>query len=415
MQIIVLGAGLIGVCTAYFLQKSGHQVTVIDRQQSSGLETSFANGGQVSVCYSEPWSSMSNLNKIVGWLGKEDSPILFRPSFESKQWIWGLNFLYECLPHRNKQNIRDMLKLSLYSREQLRTLRENLNLNYPYKENGILTFYTTPTGFQAGKEAAKFMYDFGCYRYVQSQAETLTLEPALKNSKLPIFGSDYSEEDESGDAYLFTQQMQSECEKIGVKFLFNHHIMKLNLYDDHITSVSLEHNEQIKNLQAKKFVVAMGSYSHEILKNIGIHTNIYPAKGYSITIPILEQEKVNHISLTDLDYKIVLTNLGNHMRVAGTAEFNGYNLDLNPNRIKALIDRTKLILPEGLDYSKVEAWTGLRPATPGNVPLIGETKIHNLFINSGHGTLGWTMAVGSGKIMEHIINNGFSPLDNVNK
>lgn len=408
MKIIILGSGLIGVSSAYFLRKSGHEVTVIDRQNGSGLETSYANGGQISVCYSEPWSSFSNLKKMIGWLGKEDSPILVRPKLNMHQISWGLNFLHECLPSRNQQNIRDMLKLALYSRTTLQEIRQEENLSYDQLLNGILTFYTSQDGFEHGIESAKFMSQFGCNRLIKNTEETLAIEPALRNSTLPIYRSDYSPEDESGDALLYTQQMTQICQKMGVQFLFNHEISELVVNKGKISAVIVKnmHTNLMSNLTADSFVLALGSYSYPIAKKIGVNLSIYPAKGYSATVPIIDSELVNQVSLTDMDTKTVYTRIGNTLRIAGTAEFNGFDLKLNKNRCDALITRVRKIFPEGLDYDNTQFWTGLRPATPGNVPIIERTKKYpNLYINAGHGTLGWTMASGSGKLIAQIINN----------
>jgi D-amino-acid dehydrogenase len=407
MKVIVLGAGLIGVSSAYFLRKAGHEVTVIERQAESGLETSYANGGQISVCYSEPWSSFSNLKKMVHWMGKEDSPILFRPHFNKHQMLWGLKFLYECFPHRNQQNIRDMLKLALYSRGVLKDIREEENLSYNQLTNGILTFYTSEEGFQHGIEAAQFMSKFGCDRLVKSAEETLEIEPALKNSTLKIYGSDYSPEDESGDALLYTQQLTEICKAMGVEFRYKNEVFKLvSTSRGKITSALMKDlvTHRVHVPKADCFVIAMGSYSYTLAKKIGIDLPIYPAKGYSATIPILDSEAVNKVSLTDMDNKTVYTRLGNELRIAGTAEFNGFDLELNQKRCDALIHRVKKIFPTGLDYDNATFWTGLRPATPGNVPIIKQTKkFNNLYINSGHGTLGWTMAAGSGKLIAQMI------------
>lgn len=407
MKVIILGAGLIGVSSAYFLRKLGHEVTVIDRQPSSGLETSYANGGQISVCYSEPWSSFSNLKKMIHWMGKEDSPILFRPHFNKHQMSWGMKFLHECLPSRNQQNIRDMLKLALFSRETLQNLRKEENLTYNEQTNGILTFYTSESGFQHGIESAKFMSQFGCERLIKNAQETLEIEPALKNSTLPIFGSDYSPDDESGDALIYTQKLTEICQKMGVQFLFDHDIVELTTSNNgKINSVVLKNRltQHGYSMSSDNFVVALGAYSHPIAKKVGIDLPIYPAKGYSATVTITDPQLVNSVSLTDMDTKTVYTRIGNELRIAGTAEFNGFDLTLNQKRCDALITRVRKILPDGLDYDNAKFWTGLRPATPGNVPIIERTKKYdNLYINAGHGTLGWTMASGSGKLLAQIM------------
>ena len=420
MKIIILGAGLIGVSSAYFLRKKGYEVTVIDRQADVALETSYANGGQVSVCYSEPWSNFSNIKKIFSWIGKEDSPILFKPHMDKRQFLWGLQFLYESLPFRNHKNIKDMLKIALYSRNTLQELRSDLNLEYNQLTKGILTFYSSEKSFQASKEASLFIQKYGCDRQIKSIEETYAIEPVLKNCSFPIYGSDFTAEDESGDAKLFTQNMKKECIRLGVEFIFNQEIVHIEssknkiqyvetvpaqeiYFDKKYNEKRISQSQHTKKYFTDTFVCALGSYTSLIAGKLGIYLPIYPAKGYSATLPILNSDLVNQTSLTDSDKKIVLTRLGDRLRIAGTAEFNGYNLEINHVRCDALVKQTKKIIPEGLDYERADFWTGLRPATPGNVPIIKQMKYDNFFINSGHGTLGWTMAAGSGKLISQII------------
>ena len=422
MKVLILGAGLIGICSAYFLRKEGYDVTVIDRQKDVALETSFANGGQISVCYSEPWSNFGNVKKMLSWIGKEDSPLLIKPAFDLNQISWFSKFLMECFPKNNHENIKSMLELSLFSRQTLQEMRKELNLNYEQKTNGILTFYTSEKNFKSGIESAKFMSKFGCERFIKNTDETLLIEPTLKNCTVPIYGSDYTPDDESGDAKIFTEELKKVCLSLGVEFLFDKEIIDVSYSNNNINSITFTdssnviHNDKnnihisMKNNQLKEkisadiFVNCLGSYSSVFAKKVGINLPIYPAKGYSITIPILENDLINEVSLTDMDMKIVLTKIGKFLRVAGTAEFNGYNLEINKNRCLALINRTKILYPNGLDYDNVSSWTGLRPATPGMKPIIRQEKINNLFTNSGHGTLGWTMAAGSGKRISQIIN-----------
>jgi D-amino-acid dehydrogenase len=415
MKTIILGAGLIGVSSAYFLKQSGHDVTVIDRQNDVALETSFANGGQVSVCYSEPWSNISNLKKILGWIGKEDSPILFKPHASLQQILWGMQFLYECLPSRNHQNIRDMIKIAMYSRQTLQSLRDELSLNYEQETKGILTYYCNEKSYQAGVEASEFMQQYGVNRVMKNAEETFEIEPVLRNATFDIIGSDYTFDDESGNAKIFTELLKAKCIELGVQFIFNQDIKNIHLNSisgkidfiettDYKKDNSDDSGQILNKFEADNFVCALGSYTPLLTKKLGIYLPIYPAKGYSATIDIIDSDKINYASLTDADKKMVFTRLGNKLRIAGTAEFNGYNLDLNPTRCQALLKRTKKLFPEGLDYNSVKYWTGLRPATPGNVPIISQSKIENFYINSGHGTLGWTMAAGSGKLISQIIN-----------
>lgn len=422
MKAIILGAGIIGVTSAYFLRKEGYDVTVIDRQNDVALETSFANGGQVSVCYSEPWSNISNLKKILKWIGREDSPILLRPKFDINQLRWGANFLYQSFPKNNHKNIKEMLKVSLYSRNILKSLRKNLNLEYEQIAKGILTYYTNYNSFEAAKKDSELMLKYGCNRIIKNKEETFLIEPSLKNSTFDIVGSDYTDDDESGNSKIFTEQMKKECEKIGVQFLFNTEIIDVIKKDNsisHLITVNsknvsfnlndtskrhyIQNNSQI--IKGDLFVCCLGSYTPLFTKKLNIYLPIYPAKGYSATFDITDPKLINEISLTDSDKKIVFTRLNNKLRVAGTAEFNGYNLELNISRCEALLKRTKELFPNGVDYGSVTYWTGLRPSTPGNTPIISKTKLNNFYINSGHGTLGWTMACGSGKLISEIITN----------
>lgn len=422
MKVVILGSGVIGVMSAYFLKKEGYDVVVVDRQPDVALETSFANGGQVSVCYSEPWSNISNLKKIFKWIGKEDSPILFKPHFDLQQMLWGMKFLYESLPSRNHKNIQSMLKVSLFSRQILQNLRKELNLEYEQITNGILTYYTNKKSFDAAKLDSEFMIRYGCNRIIKNQEETFSIQPVLKNATFNIVGSDYTEDDESGNAKIFTEQMKKHCEAIGVQFIFNKEIIDIqttqceiqsvNIIDSQFVKHNLKNNNKlivsssnIETINGDIFICCLGSYSPKFLKHLGIYVPIYPAKGYSATFDIEKPELISDISLTDSDKKIVFTRLGEKLRVAGTAEFNGYNLELNQTRCHALLKRTQELFPHGLNFDSVKYWTGLRPATPSNVPIIGKTKIKNLYINSGHGTLGWTMACGSGKLISQIISN----------
>lgn len=406
MNIVILGSGLIGVSTAYFLQKSGHQVTVIDRQNDVALETSFANGGQISACYSEPWSNVGNLKKIMTWLGKEDSPILFKPHLSFQQWRWGAEFLYECIPSRNHENIKKMLKIALYSRKTLQELRQEEGLEYEQQSNGIITYYTNEHSFEGGKEASQFISRFGCERTIKTKEQLLEIEPALQYSTFNIVGGDYTADDESGNAFLYTNEMKKKCDALGVTFIFQHNIKKLNIMNNKIKSVLISniHTNDSLTLGADLVIAAMGSYTSKFLSDYNIYLPIYPAKGYSATIDIVDSQKVNFVSLTDSDKKIVFTRLGDKLRIAGTAEFNEYDLSLNSVRCEALTKRASELFPSGLNLDSVKYWTGLRPATPSNVPIIKKHGFDNLYINSGHGTLGWTMAAGSGKLLTQLVN-----------
>lgn len=412
MNIIVLGSGLIGLSSAYFLQKSGHQVTVIEQSNDVAMGASFANGGQISVGYSEPWASLSNLKKMKDWLGRKDSPILMHSTSFLEDPVWFFNFLKQCSPSNNIKNIKNMLKLSSFSRDILKTIRDENNIEYNQKLNGIITYYTSEKSFLSSIQANNIFNQNGCNRQTQNIDQLYELEPTLKHSKFKIYGGDYLKEDESGDARLFCTELFEICKNKGVKFFFNHSVIgnpntvKSNFleYVD-VINTTIDDKTPIRFF-ADMFVCCLGSYSQKFLNNTHIKhdTLLYPVKGYSATIPILNSEKVNQISLTDSDRKIVLTRLGNELRIAGTAEFNGFNDEINPIRCEALSSRANELFPRALDIANTKYWVGFRPTTPHGSPYIQQSTVSNLYFNFGHGTLGFTMAAGSGKLISQLIN-----------
>jgi D-amino-acid dehydrogenase len=397
MRIVVLGAGLTGVTSAWFLAADGHELTVIDRQPGPALETSFANGGQISTSHAEPWANPAAPLKVLKWLGREDAPLLWRFSADPVQWAWGLRFLRECCPERTRANIRAILALALDSRARLKALRHELALEYSCLERGILHFYTDPAEFARALPQAALMREFGCERVVKSAAECLAIEPALAHAAAPIVGGTYTADDESGDAQLFTAALADHCAARGVQFRYNTTLAGLETAGGQVAAVRLANGDR---LTADAYVVALGSYSTLLMRQVGIGIPVYPAKGYSISVPLQPGALASEVSLIDDEVKMVYSRLGDRLRVAGTAEFAGYDTSLNATRIDALVRRTRQMFPQ-LEFSAaaIEPWAGLRPATPSNVPLIGPSALQNLYLNTGHGTLGWTMAVGSGRLL----------------
>lgn len=409
MRIVVLGAGLLGVASAWFLARDGHEVTVIDRQPGPALETSFANGGQISTSHAEPWANPATPLKILKWLGREDSPLLWRLRADAAQWIWGLRFLRECTPERTRANIRAILALALDSRARVKALRHELGLEYDCLERGILHYYTDEQEFARAIPQAEFMQQFGCERSVKSAAECLAIEPALKDSTLPIVGGTYTADDESGDARRFTLALAGHCRQHGVTFRHGCAVAGIEAAGGRFNAVRLVNDERIA---AEACVVALGSYTPGLLRPLGMRLPIYPAKGYSITIALSPDAPAPSVSLTDDGAKIVYSRLGQRLRVAGTAEFTGLDTSINPARIAPLIRRVRQIFPRlAFRDDAIEPWAGLRPATPGNVPLIGPTPIGGLYVNSGHGTLGWTMAVGSGRLLADLVSGRAPAID----
>ena len=404
MKVLVLGAGVLGTTTAWYLALQGHEVTVVERRESAGLETSFANGGQVSVCHAEPWANPEAPLKILQWLRRDDSPLLFRLRMDPAQWMWGTKFLLECTAARTRDNIRQIVTLSLYSRAALQELRAATGIEYDALTRGILHYYTDAKVFECAMAAASLMNEYGLDRDVKTADEAVAIEPALAHARERIVGATYTPTDESGDAYKFTTALERMATAKGVTFLYGRNIEAIGLQGSRILGVVVKHGDRPdETLEADAYVVALGSYSPLLTGPIGLYLPIYPAKGYSASIDIIDPALAPSVSLTDDEAKIVFTRLGARMRIAGTAELSGYSTDLNPVRCEALTRRAKDIFPGAADYDHATFWTGLRPSTPSNVPLVGRTKYPNLYLNTGHGTLGWTMACGSSRALADII------------
>ncbi len=408
MKVIVLGSGIIGTTSAWFLNQAGHDVTVIERQPGAAQETSFANGCQISVSHAEPWANPTAPLKILKWLGQEDAPLLYRFRPEWLQWKWALSFLRECTPSRTDYNIRQIVAISEYSRLTLQAIRKQTGIEYDCLTRGILHFYTDQKEFDDSLPAAKLMRDLGCERNSIDADEVVKIEPALAGIRDKIVGGDFTDSDESGDVYQFTTGLAKKAQEAGVNFQFNTTVTRLltegSGANAKINAVEIiDPNGKHHILRADAFVVAMGSFSQPLLQPLGINLMIYPGKGYSATYPIINPDAAPSVSLTDDGYKLVVSRLGNRLRVAGTCELNGYTRELNTARCEAITRRTRELFPEACDYNNPIYWTGLRPLTPSNIPYIGKTKFSNLFLNTGHGTLGWTMGCGSGLAIADIV------------
>ncbi|AEC19965.1 D-amino acid dehydrogenase small subunit [Pusillimonas sp. T7-7] len=404
MRIAVLGSGIIGVSTAWWLNQAGHDVIVIDRESGPAQETSRANGSQISVSYSEPWANPQAPLKLLRWLFQDDAPMLFRPQFDLRQWWWGLVFLRECLPGRVAPNIRAMVRMAEYSRNTLQGMRRELGIEYNHLERGILNFYRDQAGFENSQKMAGVMRDFGVDRRIVGTDEIVQIEPALERVRHTIVGGDYTAEDESGDIYLFTTALAEQARQAGVEFRFSTQIGRLLPAGGRIQGVEVINPDGLyETVRADAYVAALGSFTPALVTPLGVPCNVYPAKGYSATFDIVDPQAAPTVSLTDSAHKVVYARLGNQLRMAGTAELSGYSRALNTNRCENMAQLARELFPTALDFDNVRYWSGLRPTTPSNVPLIGRTKIQNLYLNTGHGSLGWTMGVGSGRALADLI------------
>jgi D-amino-acid dehydrogenase len=404
MKVIVLGAGVIGTTSAWYLARAGHEVTVVDRQSHPGLETSFANGGQISVSHSEPWANPTAPFQILRWLGREDAPLLFRPRLDAAQWLWGLRFLLECLPARARRNTAQALALAVYSREQLRELRRETGIAYDAQTRGILHLYEDKRELVHAREQVDFLQARGLDVSLRTLEECVALEPALKHAAHRFAGAAYARTDESGDASMFTRNLGELCRRQGVRFRFNVNVVRVECEAGLATRVVLDDEHGVEDsMRADAYVVAMGSYSPLLLRPMGIALPVYPVKGYSITLPLAAGDEAPYISLTDHSRKLVFSRLGERLRVAGTAELNGYDTEINAVRCRALVERCFELFPRAGRQADAQFWTGLRPATPSNLPVVGRSRIPNVYLNTGHGTLGWTLSCGSGRALADIV------------
>ena len=427
MKTIVLGAGIIGISTAWHLRERGHEVIVVDRQPGAALETSFANAGQISVSYCEPWANREAPWKALKWMFDKEAPLLFRPQLDWQQWRWGLRFLAQCNDGAFERNVQQLVALGAYSHGALKDMVRSTGIEYHRLERGIAHFYSDQKSFDDAAHAVELMRKHGVQRRVVSRDELLQIEPAFRAYGEHIVGGTYTSTDESGAACAFTQQLAERCAERGVQFLYGQDVLRLERSGNVIDSVAISANQYSaggqKNqiLKGDAIVVACGSYSAPLLRSVGVDLPICPGKGYSATFPLLRPEAAPTVSALDDGRKIAISRLGNQLRVAGTIELGGFDLSLDSPVAKArchmLSRRIEELFPGVCDTRTAEQggnpqyWTGLRPATPTNIPFIGRTRLGKLWVNAGHGTLGWTHGAGSGLALAELISGERPAMD----
>lgn len=401
MRVAVLGAGVVGTAAAWYLAEDGHDVTLVDRHPHPGRETSFANGGQIAAGHAEPWASPAVLPKVLRWLGREDAPLLFRPRADLRQWRWALGFAFECLPGRFERNTRQLAGLARYSRDCLAALRAATGIEYHRVARGILHFCTRQQDFDTLAAHARRMAGLGLRREVTDAAQCLAIEPALGAARTPVVGGIYAPEDESGDAYEFTERLARLAQSRGVRFLGGTAVEALEAAGDRVAAA----RTRTGRIEADRFVIALGSYSPLLLAPLGVSIPVYPLKGYSVTLELQggQAQVAPSVSLTDEAHKIVMSRFGERLRCAGTAELTGYDTSINERRCQSIVRRLRELFPQLEGGKEIACWSGLRPATPNNVPVIGRTRYANLFLDTGHGTLGWTLAAGSGRAVADLV------------
>jgi len=404
MTVLVLGAGVVGAATAYYLAKAGHRVEVIDRQAGPAMETSFANGGQISANHSTPWATPGTPWKALKWLGQTDAPLLVHPRLDLDLLAWGLRFLANCTTRRMRINTERALRVAVYSRDQLAALRSATGIRYEERSRGILHIFRDLREYRQALGQVELMNRHGCVRQVVDADGCVALEPALAAVRGSLVGGIHSPDDESGDAQLFTERLAAMAGELGVTFRFATSVRRLVVENDRVRAVETDQGP----IDADAAVVALGSHSPRLLRPLGIRLPVYPAKGYSVTIPVGDPARAPEVALIDDEVKMVYSRLGDRLRAAGTAELGGYDESLNEARARFLLNKAMELFPGCGDADKATFWAGLRPSTPDGVPVMGRTRLANLFLNTGHGTLGWTMACGAGRVVSDVV-SGTTP------
>lgn len=408
MHVIVMGAGVIGTTTAYYLVQAGHEVTVIDRQPNVALETSFANAGQISPGYASPWAAPGVPLKAFKWIFQHHAPLAIKLTGDMYQYQWMIRMLAECNIHRYQINKERMVRISEYSRDCLDQLRQDTHIHFDERQLGTLQLFRKQSQLDIAGKDTEVLKEEGVPFELLDKAGVMRAEPALAHATVDFVGGLRLPNDQTGDCQKFTTELAELTMKQGVQYLFNTHIESIEHTADSIQSITLKSRQVLK---ADAYVMALGSYSHEMLKQLSIDAPVYPLKGYSITTKILNLDRSPVSTILDESYKIALTRFDDRIRVGGMAEINGFDRSLNTNREDTLIMVLEQLFPGASDLSDAHFWTGLRPATPDGTPIVGKTFYKNLYTNTGHGTLGWTMSCGSAKLLTDIISNRTPEID----
>ncbi|MDB6105812.1 MAG: D-amino acid dehydrogenase [Gammaproteobacteria bacterium] len=407
MKIAVLGGGVIGVTTAYYLAKAGHSVEVFERRAGPGLETSFANAGEISPGYASPWAGPGVPLKAIKWLFMKHSPLVIQPTLDPSTWMWIARTLANCTTRRYALNKSRMMRVALYSRQMLANLRSATGLKYDERTQGTLQLFRTQRQIDAAANDVEVLKQYGVQFELLDRSGCIRAEPGLARVQAIVAGGLRLPADETGDCRKFTVQLAELARSLGVTFHFGVSLRRLVSQGAHI--VGIETDSGLRT--ADRYVTALGSYSPLILRQLGLPVPIIPVKGYSITLPVTNAEGAPLSTVMDETYKVAITRLGERIRAGGTAELAGYDTRLSENRRATLERSVRDLFPGGGEFHNAEFWAGLRSMTPDGTPIIGATRLRNLFINTGHGTLGWTMACGSARIVADLISGRAPDID----
>ena len=399
MKIVILGSGVIGVANAYFLARAGHEVIVLDRQEGPALETSFANAGEVSPGYSAPWAAPGIPLKAIKWLFMRHRPLVIWPKLDPAMWLWGLRMLRNCTAERYAHNKGLMLPIAHYSRDVLQELRRDTGIAYDQRMQGTLQLFRLAKQMDGIAADTAVLAQTGIPYEVLDVEGCLKVEPGLKHVREKFVGGLRLPMDETGDCFKFTQNLRQLAEAAGAVFRYQVTINALQHDGSRVTAVDTTGGL----VTGDTYVVAMGSYSPQLLRPLGLNLPVYPVKGYSLTLPVTADDGAPQSTVMDETHKVAITRLGDRIRVGGTAELAGFNLNLRDGRRETLAHVVGDLFPQGGNAAEAAFWCGLRPMTPDGPPIIGGTRYRNLYLNTGHGTLGWTMACGSGRIMADLL------------
>ena len=395
MKIAILGSGVIGTTAAYYLARAGHEVTVLERQPGPALETSFANAGEVSPGYSAPWAGPGVPVKAVKWLLMHHSPLVIKPMMDWAMWRWGLATLANCTEARYRINKARMVRLAEYSRDCMKQLRADTGIRYDERMQGTLQLFRTQKQLDGTAKDIEILQQYGVPYELLDRSGYLVHEPALKEVQHKFVGALRLPGDETGDCFKFTNALATMAAAQGVQFRFGVQIRQLAHDGSRITGITTSSGE----VRADQYLLALGSHSPAMLKPLGLRLPVYPVKGYSITVPITEPEHAPESTIMDETHKVAVTRLGDRIRVGGTAQLSGFDMGLDDSRRRTLDFVVADLFPRGGDVAQAEFWCGLRPMTPDGTPVVGPTRWPNLWLATGHGTLGWTMAAGTGRLL----------------
>jgi len=404
MKVAVIGAGSVGVATAWWLHQAGFEVTVIDRQSQVAQDSTRLGGGLISVGQARPWARPSAPWQLFTGLFQDHAPIMFRPRIDPRQWSWGAAFLWQCLPTKTYHNILNMVRLAEYSKNLTHQLGSDLGIEFQYRPCGVLSLYRHHKDLAQAEHTLDRLRDLGIDRRLLTPAEVMAIEPTLEHSETPIIGGDYTSQDAVGDAYLFTHQLAQHARDAGVRFLYQTTVTRLLCQHGAVQGLEvITADGDYESLHFDQHVIALGSESGLLLHQAGLPYHLYPVKGYTALFDLTDLDQAPEVGVYDPALRLSFARLGNQLRVSGFAELSGFNRTLNDYRCQLIVDHARRHFGACIDPQQGRFWAGLRSATPANVPLIGRTAIKNLYVNTGHSNLGWTMSVGSPKLLADVM------------